>query len=374
MKSARPRSSTRCSVVHFLGTSLPPPRRCAPIARRRGRPRRRGGHRAPRRDRAGGEPGRPTGAAGHRQRRTHRAGRGAGGGRHVVVLNGDIPLLRPETVAGLVEAHEAAGAAATVLTAEVADPTGLGRIVRAAAGGVARIVEERDASAEQRAIREINAGIYAFEAARLRAVLGKLVDRQRPGRGVPHRRVRSARRRRAAGRGARRGGRRRDARAATTGSSWPRCGALLRDRINERWMRAGVTIIDPATTWIDVTVTLGAGRRHRARTRSCAGTTTVGEGAVGRPGHHADRHDGRGAGATVVRSHCIGAEIGPRGERRPVRLPAARHAAGAAGQGRHVRGDEERRHRRGHEGPASVLRRATRRSARTPTSARPRCS
>src|SRR5689334_3011237 len=92
----------------------------------------------------------------------------------VVVLNGDVPLLRPETVAELIEAHESGNRAATVLAAEVDDPSGLGRIVRDAAGDLERIVEERDAPAEVLAIREINAGIYAFDVALLREALGKL--------------------------------------------------------------------------------------------------------------------------------------------------------------------------------------------------------
>ena len=92
----------------------------------------------------------------------------------VVVLNGDVPLLRPGTVADLIEAHESGARAATVLAAEVADPAGLGRIVRDAGGNLERIVEERDASAEVRALREINAGIYAFDVALLREALSKL--------------------------------------------------------------------------------------------------------------------------------------------------------------------------------------------------------
>jgi len=92
----------------------------------------------------------------------------------VVVLNADVPLLRPETVEALVAAHEAGERGATVLAAEVPDPTGLGRIVRDADGNLERIVEERDASAPVRAVREINAGIYVFDAALLREALGKL--------------------------------------------------------------------------------------------------------------------------------------------------------------------------------------------------------
>ncbi len=99
----------------------------------------------------------------------------------VVVLNGDVPLLRPETVADLIEAHESGARAATVLAAEVADPAGLGRIVRDAGGDLERIVEERDASAEVRAIREINAGIYAFDAVFAAGGAGQAVHRQRSG-------------------------------------------------------------------------------------------------------------------------------------------------------------------------------------------------
>jgi bifunctional UDP-N-acetylglucosamine pyrophosphorylase/glucosamine-1-phosphate N-acetyltransferase len=77
----------------------------------------------------------------------------------VLLVNGDAPLLRPETVRALVAEHTRAGNALTVLTAEVADPTGLGRIVRDAEGAVRAIVEERDATPEQRAIREINGGV-----------------------------------------------------------------------------------------------------------------------------------------------------------------------------------------------------------------------
>jgi bifunctional UDP-N-acetylglucosamine pyrophosphorylase/glucosamine-1-phosphate N-acetyltransferase len=78
----------------------------------------------------------------------------------VLLVNGDAPLLRVATVEALVSAHAEAGNALTVLTAEVADPTGLGRIVRDDDGAVRAIVEERDATPEQRAIREINAGVY----------------------------------------------------------------------------------------------------------------------------------------------------------------------------------------------------------------------
>ena len=78
-----------------------------------------------------------------------------------------MPLLQSGTLARLLETHQSARAAATVLTAELDDPYGYGRIVRDRAGKIARIVEERDASGEERAIREINSGIYAFALAPL---------------------------------------------------------------------------------------------------------------------------------------------------------------------------------------------------------------
>lgn len=82
----------------------------------------------------------------------------------MLVVNGDGPLLRTETLRALAAEQLEQGEGMTLLTCEVADPTGLGRIVRRADGSVLRIVEEKDASPEERAIREINPGIYAFDA------------------------------------------------------------------------------------------------------------------------------------------------------------------------------------------------------------------
>lgn len=226
----------------------------------------------------------------------------------VVVLNGDVPLLRSETLAALVEAHESAGAAATVLAAEVADPRGLGRIVRDDGGGLARIVEERDASPEQRAIREVNAGVYAFDAGALRDTLTRLSTDNDQGEeyltDVFELLV-------AAGR---------PVAVQVAGDSTEILGCndraelavlrgLLRDRVNQRWMREGVTILDPATTWIDVTVTLSRDVVIDQNTQ-LRGATEVGEAAT--VGPDVTLIDTRvGAGATVLRSHVTGACIGP---------------------------------------------------------------
>ncbi|WP_306766815.1 bifunctional UDP-N-acetylglucosamine diphosphorylase/glucosamine-1-phosphate N-acetyltransferase GlmU [Micromonospora sp. RP3T] len=226
----------------------------------------------------------------------------------VVVINGDVPLLRPETVAALVEAHEGAAAAATVLAAEVPDPTGLGRIVRDTDGRLAQIVEERDATPQQRALREINAGIYAFDAVRLREALGKLSTDNDQGEeyltdvfallrdaGEPVAVHRAA------------------DHVETLGCNdrveLAGLRRLLRDRVNEGWMRTGVSLLDPHTTWIDVTVTLERDAVVDQNTQ-LRGATTVGAGAsVGPDTTLVDTTVGEGA--SVVRSHAVGAEVGP---------------------------------------------------------------
>src|SRR4051812_13962736 len=92
----------------------------------------------------------------------------------VLVLNGDAPLLRGDVLAHLLEVHESEGNAATILTADVADPTGYGRMIRATDGAVTAIVEEKDADDAQRKITEINVGMYAFDGALLGAALTKV--------------------------------------------------------------------------------------------------------------------------------------------------------------------------------------------------------
>jgi bifunctional UDP-N-acetylglucosamine pyrophosphorylase/glucosamine-1-phosphate N-acetyltransferase len=226
----------------------------------------------------------------------------------VVVLNGDIPLVRAETLRRLVEEHESTGAAASVLTAEVPDPRGLGRIVRGDDGRLRAIVEERDASAEERAIREINAGAYAFEASALRELLGKLSTRNDQGEEyltdvlallvgdglavVGHRALAAT-----------------EALGCNDRAELAALRAVLRDRVNLDWMRAGVTIMDPATTWIDVTVTLERDAVVEPNTH-LRGATVIGEGAsVGPDTTLIDTVVE--AGATVVRAHAVGAQIGP---------------------------------------------------------------
>jgi bifunctional N-acetylglucosamine-1-phosphate-uridyltransferase/glucosamine-1-phosphate-acetyltransferase GlmU-like protein len=92
----------------------------------------------------------------------------------VLVLSGDVPLLAEKTARALVGYHRTEQAAATVLTAEVADPTGYGRVVRGADGSVVKIVEQRDGSQKELAIREINSGIYVFDKEKLAGALAQL--------------------------------------------------------------------------------------------------------------------------------------------------------------------------------------------------------
>ncbi|WP_025617069.1 bifunctional UDP-N-acetylglucosamine diphosphorylase/glucosamine-1-phosphate N-acetyltransferase GlmU [Salinispora cortesiana] len=243
----------------------------------------------------------------------------------VVVLNGDVPLLRPETLGGLVEAHERAGAAATVLAAEVPDPTGLGRVVRDADGQLQQIVEQRDTTPAQREIREINAGIYAFDADRLRGALGKLSTDNAQGEEYltdVFSLLRSA-------------GEPVAVHVASDHIETLGCNdrvelaglrRLLRDRVNEAWMRSGVSLLDPATTWIDVTVALDRDAVVDQNTQ-LRGATVIGAGAqVGPDVTLVDTLVG--PDATVVRSHAVGAEVGPAASVGPYAYlrPAARLA------------------------------------------------
>jgi bifunctional UDP-N-acetylglucosamine pyrophosphorylase/glucosamine-1-phosphate N-acetyltransferase len=246
----------------------------------------------------------------------------------VIVINGDVPLLRAETVRALVEAHESAGAAATVLAAEVANPTGLGRIIRDGSGRFEQIVEERDANPAQRGVREVNAGIYAFDASALRDALSKLSTDNEQGEeyltdvfGLLVATGESVAVHVAADATETLGCNDRVELAALRG--------LLRDRVNEGWMRFGVTLLDPATTWIDVTVSLERDALVDQNTQLRGATTVGAQASVGPDVTLIDTTVG--AGATVLRSHAVGAEIGPQASVGPYAYlrPAARLASKA---------------------------------------------
>jgi len=199
----------------------------------------------------------------------------------VVVLVGDVPLVDAETLTGLVKAHDESGAAATMLTAELEDPTGYGRVVRDAEGQVERVVETKaggDATEAELAIREVNTGILAFDGGALKQALGKLEAANSQGElflpdVLPH--MKEAGREVGAHVAA-------DS-AVTLGindrADLARVRAIAQERINLAHMRAGVTIVDPGSAHIDVGVTIGA---DTVIEPGCVirGATTIGEGAT----------------------------------------------------------------------------------------------
>jgi bifunctional UDP-N-acetylglucosamine pyrophosphorylase/glucosamine-1-phosphate N-acetyltransferase len=173
----------------------------------------------------------------------------------VVLLSGDVPLLKGATLEGLVQTHTDAGAAATVLTAVVERSYGYGRVVRTQ-GRISRIVEERDASPAQRNIREINSGIYAFDVEPLFDSLEKIgADNAQNEYYLPDLVSIYRRRRRvvatftiphAV-----------EIRGINSRTELAEVSAMVRQQTNEELMAAGVTLVDPATTYIDTGVTIG---------------------------------------------------------------------------------------------------------------------
>lgn len=173
----------------------------------------------------------------------------------VLVLSGDTPLLTADVLRDLVETHRSNGVAATVLSFEPDDPKQYGRVLRDDEGGLAAIVEYRDANAEQRAVGEVNASIYVFRADTLWPVLDRLTPHNAQGelyltdsvallveeghRVAVHK-----------------GGDPVETEGVNTRVELAAAGSALRDRINEEHMLAGVTIVDPSSTWIDADAVL----------------------------------------------------------------------------------------------------------------------
>ncbi|MFD4136590.1 bifunctional UDP-N-acetylglucosamine diphosphorylase/glucosamine-1-phosphate N-acetyltransferase GlmU [Streptomyces goshikiensis] len=196
----------------------------------------------------------------------------------VVVVCGDTPLLTGATLAQLTATHEADGNAVTVLTAEVPDSTGYGRIVRdEATGAVTAIVEHKDATDAQRAIREINSGVFAFDGALLADALGKVRTDNSQGEeyltdvlGI----LREAGHRVGAAVGADH----RQILGINNRVQLAEARALLNARLLEQAMLAGVTVVDPASTFVDVTVTFGQDAIVHPGTQ-LLGTTHIAEGA-----------------------------------------------------------------------------------------------
>jgi bifunctional UDP-N-acetylglucosamine pyrophosphorylase/glucosamine-1-phosphate N-acetyltransferase len=226
----------------------------------------------------------------------------------VLLVNGDAPLLRTETVAGLVREHVASGHALTVLTADVPDPTGLGRIVRNVDGAVVAIVEERDATDEQRSIREINAGVYVGDAATLRRTLANLSSANDQGEQYVTDVLGML-----AADGAPVGGFRAPDPDDVLGCNDQRELAerrrMLNDRLLDDLMRSGVTVIDPRTTWVDVTAEIAPDAVLQPGTQIQGASTIAARAVVGPDTTLLDCEVGEGA--SVVRAHCQLAVIGP---------------------------------------------------------------
>jgi bifunctional UDP-N-acetylglucosamine pyrophosphorylase/glucosamine-1-phosphate N-acetyltransferase len=233
---------------------------------------------------------------------------GAIDGGPIVVLTGDTPLLTGFTLETLLAHHSTTGAAATVLTAVLDDPTGYGRIVRSADGQVSQIVEHRDADEEVLSINEINSGMYAFDAAQLSTALAQITSANAQGEEYLTDVVAILRT----------SGARVEAIAASDPTEimgvndrvqLAEAGALMRDRINARWMRAGVTMVDPSSVWIDVDVDLARDVTLLPDTH-LIGPTTIGEGAVVGPGTTLKACE-VGESATVRHTWAELAVIGP---------------------------------------------------------------
>jgi bifunctional UDP-N-acetylglucosamine pyrophosphorylase/glucosamine-1-phosphate N-acetyltransferase len=226
-----------------------------------------------------------------------------------VVTYGDVPLLTTELLQDLVARHVDEGNSATVLTTRLDDPTGYGRVIRADDGSVLKIVEQKDANEEQLAVTEVNSGIYAFSVPALRSALARVSTENSQNEkyltdvlGIL----------------------REDGdlvSAAVTTDRWQVEGANdrvqlaalgkeLNRRIVTKWMRAGVTVVDPDSTWIDVDVALSRDVTLMPGTH-LAGRTAIAEGAtVGPDTTLTDTVVG--PGATVKRTDATQSRVGAR--------------------------------------------------------------
>lgn len=175
---------------------------------------------------------------------------------NLIVLVGDAPLIRPETIEGLVSRHETNGYAATVLTAEFADPTGYGRMIKNAANELVRIVEEKDASPEEKMVREINSGMYCFDAQTLKVALQELKTDNAQGEYYLTDVIEIIRKMGKTA-GTYTTPDCEDIQAINSKNQLAEAEVVMRKRINQKLMAAGVTMIDPATTYISSQTTIG---------------------------------------------------------------------------------------------------------------------
>ncbi len=238
----------------------------------------------------------------------------------VLVTSGDVPLLTGATLVELTRAHAESGCAVSVVTAHLADPTGYGRVVRGEGGRVEKIVEHKDATDAERALTEINSGIYAFEAGVLRDALAHVGSDNAQGEKYLTDVIAIAR----AGD--------HPVRAHVLDDLWQTegvndrvqlaaVGRELNRRVCEQHMRAGVTIVDPSTTWIDVDVSIGQDTTVLPGTQLLGATSIGAQAVVGPEVTLTDTEVGDGAQVTRAVANLAligpGATVGPYSYLRP---------------------------------------------------------
>lgn len=224
----------------------------------------------------------------------------------VVVVPGDAPLLTATTLTALLETHRLARAATTLLTAELADPTGYGRVVREG-GSVAAVVEHKDADDATRTIREVATSVYAFDAEHLRTALQQLTTDNAQGEHyltdvvALHKKAGLT----VAAHVAADAG---ETMGVNDRVQLAEAGRLLRDRLVAQHQRAGVTVVDPATTWIDADVQIEPDVTVRPGCQLHGTTAIAAEAVIGPDTTLTDTEVGEQA--SVVKSHCVAAVIG----------------------------------------------------------------
>ena len=226
---------------------------------------------------------------------------------NILVIAGDIPLISGETLIEFATAHKNGKFTASVLTAELDDPTGYGRVIRGEDDLLLRIVEEKDASEDQKFLFEINSGIYLFDALALKGAISKLKQNNAQNELYLTDVIEIIR-----NDGGKVAAILNEDSIETLGVNdriqLAEAAAILRDRINERHMKNGVTILDPATTWIDDTVSIATD------VTILPGSSITGESAIASNaviGPRTTLHDcAVNKGAKIIESNCSGSEIG----------------------------------------------------------------
>ena len=232
----------------------------------------------------------------------------------IIVTNGDVPLLTPETIEGLRDTHTSQGNAVTVLSMRLADPTGYGRIIRDTDGSVSAIVEHKDATDEQRLVDEVNSGVFAFDAAALRDALTKLDTNNAQGE-LYITDVLEIARTAGHGVGAHVAANPQELAGVNDRVQLAAAGRELNRRMVEKAMRGGATIIDPETTWIGVNVTIGTDVTIHPGTQLWGATSIADNAEIGPDSTLTNMQIG--TGASVVRTHGsdsvigVNAKIGP---------------------------------------------------------------